>query len=85
MQPNRTFQSTPATDDAKRAEMAEELRVSAAADLEAAARYRTLAESNPSLKRDYLRRADLCDCIRRAKLGVLDELKTIEKFRGKAR
>lgn len=37
------------------------------ADLEAAARYRRLAESNPSLKRDYLKRADLCETIAKGK------------------
>lgn len=42
--------------------------ISAAADLEAAARYRALAGRNPSLRRDYLKRADLCEAIARVKV-----------------
>ena len=34
-----------------------------AADMEAAERYRQLAAADPSLRRDYLKRAELCEAI----------------------
>lgn len=43
--------------------------IAAIADLEAAARYRALADRNPTLRRDYNKRAELAEAIGNAKLA----------------